>query len=121
MWLMLNKGFLSVVSKDCKPSELLVRARVKQHILNYFPEAKVTRTPGNDYLYRATIRRSDIAEVLAFEIGDVEYSNFKGSVRDQKLHDAYMNVWHAMARVQETPPYKGHRASDADSEGGTED
>ena len=27
MWIMTNNGYLSIVSKDCGPAELLVRAR----------------------------------------------------------------------------------------------
>ena len=33
MWICLNNAFLSVVSKDCRPDELLVRARRKGELL----------------------------------------------------------------------------------------
>ena len=44
MWIMLSDCFLSIVSKDCGPAELLVRARRAGDIEKVFPNAKVTRT-----------------------------------------------------------------------------
>ena len=43
MWIMMNNSFLSIVSKDCGPAELLVRARRAGDIERVFPDAKVTR------------------------------------------------------------------------------
>ena len=109
MWICLNNAFLSFVSKDCRPDELLVRARRKGVIELVFPDAKVERTPGNDYLYRARIKRQRIAEAMAVEVASIDYSNFKDSVRDNRLHSAYGRVWHAMAGLQEIPPYSSDR------------
>ncbi len=44
MWIMTNNSYLSIVSKDCGPAELLVRARRAGDIEKVFPDAKVTRT-----------------------------------------------------------------------------
>src|SRR5216683_7097861 len=52
MWIMTNDSYLSIVSKDCGPAELLVRARRAGDIEKVFPEAKVTRNTNSDYLYR---------------------------------------------------------------------
>jgi hypothetical protein len=41
----------------------------------------------------------------------ISYGNFKDSVRDRALHDAYLTCWHAMARTQDPPPYSGRRAT----------
>jgi len=38
MWLMFSDCFLSVVSKDCGPAELLVRARREGDIEKVFPD-----------------------------------------------------------------------------------
>jgi hypothetical protein len=43
MWIMTNNSYLSIVSKDCGPAELLVRARRAGDIEKLFPDAKVTR------------------------------------------------------------------------------
>ena len=46
MWIMHSDCFLSIVSKDCGPTELLVRARRNGDIEKVFPSAKVIRSTG---------------------------------------------------------------------------
>lgn len=105
MWLCLSDAFLSIVDKDCEPDELLVRARRDGDIEHVFPGAKVEVTLGNDYRCRARIKRADVAAALAQRVMDIDYSNFKGSVKDSKLHDAYMDVWSAIGKLQPGGPY----------------
>ena len=50
MWIMTNNSYLSIVSKDCGPAELLVRARRAGDIEKVFPNAKVTLQTDSDYL-----------------------------------------------------------------------
>ena len=57
MWIMTNNSYLSIVSKDCGPAELLVRARRAGDIEKVFPNAKVTLQTDSDYLYRAIATR----------------------------------------------------------------
>lgn len=104
MWLLLNDCFFSLVSKDCKRDELLVRARRKGDIEKVFPKAKVRRTPRADYLFRAAIKKSTIAEAMKNEIDRVTYPNFKDSVGDAALHGAYFRVWTALAGLQPGGP-----------------
>lgn len=105
MWICTNKAFLSIVDKAKTPGCLVVRARVAGHIEAVFPAAVVSRTPGNDYLFRAEISREDVAAALAEQARAISYSNFKDSVRNRQLHDAYFGVWTEMAQIQEVPPY----------------
>lgn len=105
MWICLNNAFLSIVSKDCQPDELLVRARVPGHIEAVFPKAKVKETIGNDYQFRAAIKRSDVADALVQQTESISYSNFKDSVRIKSLASAYSSVWGVMSRLQPVPPY----------------
>jgi hypothetical protein len=105
MWICLNDAFLSIVAKDCDRDHLLVRARRKGDIERVFPNAKVDRSPRGDYLYRSVILRADIAVALAEQVKNVDYNNFKDSVADDALHDAYLNTWVAMARLQPRRPY----------------
>ena len=120
MWICLKSAFLSVVHKDCQPDELLVRARVAGHIESVFPGAVVRRTYSTDYLFRAVVKREEVARALTEVVMDYQAPNFKNSVKDHTLHGAYNNVWSTMARLQETPPYspgprsgapKGQRAA----------
>lgn len=113
MWVMLNDAFFSIVSKDCARDELLVRARRKGDIEKVFPDAKVIRVTHADYLFRAVIRRDAIKDALAGEIGRITYDNFKSSVTDKPLHDAYLRVWSAMADIQIPAPYSAFHAAPA--------
>lgn len=105
MWLCLSDAFLSIVDKDCEPDELLVRARRDGDIERVFPGAKVEVTLGNDYRCRARIKRADIAAAMTQRIMGLGYSNFKGSVSDDQLHRAYMDVWSAIGKLQPGGPY----------------
>ena len=105
MWLCLRDSFLSIVAKDCGPTELLVRARRPGDIEKVFPDAKVTRNTGSDYLYRAVLPRDVVKQALAAMIDHIDYPNFKDTVEDRSLHAAYVGVWSAMAGLQHPPPY----------------
>lgn len=106
MWLMLNDAFLSIVKKDCPPDHLLVRARRPGDIEKVFGRrVKVTRQMDADYLYRGIVAREDVEEAMDREVGRIDYDNFKNSVEDRELHDAYLKVWTAMSEVQNPRPY----------------
>ena len=104
MWIMHSDCFLSIVSKDCGPTELLVRARRNGDIEKVFPSAKVIKDAGTDYLYRAVIPRDAVKQALALMVDQIDYPNFKDSVEDRSLHAAYVGVWCAMAGLQHPPP-----------------
>src|SRR5690606_27240430 len=108
MWVCLNNAFLSIVQPPeqqlCR-DVLLVRARRKRDMQKVFPTAKVKRTPGRDYLFRAEIDREEVQDALADLIAGIGYGNFKDSVRDDALHTAYNRVWSIMAGLQSLAPY----------------
>lgn len=100
MWLMTKTGFLSVVQKPDDKDTLTVRARAKGQIESIFPKAKVTTGKGTDYLYRAKIDRTEVAQAMHDQIMGIDYGNFKSAVDDQELHDAYLGCWSVMLRYQ---------------------
>lgn len=104
---MLSDCFVSIVSKDCGPDELMVRARRPGDIEKLFPGVIVTEYTASDYHYRAAIKKTAIKAALANEVDRVTYDNFKSSVDDYPLHNAYMRVWTAMASLQPQAPYSG--------------
>lgn len=113
MWIFMNDAMLSIVAHRTKPNHLLVRARKAGDIARVFPGTRETRTPGADYLYRAVVKREDVAGALFAEVLAIDYPNFKGSVQDRERHDAYMDVWRVMHRYQfdgERPPLVGDDA-----------
>lgn len=102
MWIMTNGGFLSVVDKgDDSGRTLLVRARRPGDIERAFPDATVQDGGGTDYRFRARIDREQVAQAVADQVRGISYGNFKGSVRDRRLHDAYMDVWGVMYGLQD--------------------
>jgi hypothetical protein len=76
---------------------------------------EVVTVPGRDYRFRAFIARRVIADTIASRLFHIDYGNFKGSVKDDALHDAYMKLCGVMADLLEIPSYgteprKGKRA-----------
>jgi hypothetical protein len=114
---MLSDCFLSVVSKDCARDEVMIRARRKGDIEKIFPNAKVSRYTKSDYLYRAAVKREYLKAALCGEVDRINYDNFKSSVTDTPLHNAYLRVWTAMSTLQEVRPYSdGNPALDFDQD-----
>lgn len=105
MWIFLNDAFFSIVQptdwKSHEPSpNLIVRSRFPDDIKRVFPDAKVSKTPNRDYLFRAVVNRELIAKKMAIEVSRIAYSNFKSSVQEDERHDAYSDVWTVMFRAQ---------------------
>lgn len=115
MWICLNNAFLSIVEpsgQDLNTGDyLLVRARRLGDIQSVFPDAKVEKRPERDYLFRALIPRQEVAAAIADQVRGITYDNFKASVKDDRLHNAYLTTWHTMARLQPTPPHSGRKKS----------
>jgi hypothetical protein len=111
MWIALNTGFLSIVTavpallpkaevkrlKD-EGAPMCVRARNPEHLAALFPGRKVYQWKGRDYPARIFIGKAALAEFVAQQVLNVDYGNFKSSVGDHPLHDAYMGVWSVMNR-----------------------
>jgi hypothetical protein len=101
MWICLNDAYLSIVAHRDKPDHLLVRGRRNGDIEKLFPTARVQVTPEADYRYRTVLPRQGVARVIGeYLVEGLDYSNFKASVRDDSLHDAYLRVWLTLAALQ---------------------
>ena len=100
MWIFLNNAFLSIVDKGGDGTTLLVRARKDGDIQCVFPDSQVKETPGNDYRFRARVNRDQVARAISDSVQGITYPNFKGSVKERRRHDAYMDVWSVMHRFQ---------------------
>lgn len=110
MWICLNNAFLSVVSDPAAPMNLLVRARREGDIEAVFGDAfPVVSLPRRDYRFRASIPRETVGAAIAQSLVNIDYGNFKDSVKDACLHDAYASVWGLMAQLQEYAPYSGKK------------
>lgn len=106
MWIILNDAFFSIVDKaGNRERDLVVRSRRADDIPKVFGVDAV-HSPHNDYAFRAEIPRASVASVIAQRITEIDYSNFKNSVDDPKLHDAYSDVWGDLYRLNEKPREK---------------
>ena len=96
-----NDGFLSIVKDYFNPENLLVRGRTERAIKNVFgANTAVAYTPSHDYGYRVSLPRDVVGEVLANRLASINYTNFKDSVKEPELHDAYTEFWQVMYEYQ---------------------
>lgn len=95
MWVCLNDGFLSAVQDRFNPDCVLVRARVKDHLRSTFPDRvdKIYQVPGSDYAWRIRIKKETWARFLVDRALDIDYTNFKDSVKDKRLKTMYTEFW----------------------------
>ena len=106
MWILMNDSMLSIARHKHQPGTLLVRARLTGDIERVFPSVQVIEGAGSDYRFRAALPESEVAEAINRRLLDIDYSNFKNSVREPKRHDTYFKVWDAMYQLQEQAKFK---------------
>lgn len=117
MWICLNKAFLSIVEpspadRKLHGDVLLVRARRPGDIQSVFGKAvTVEKRPERDYLFRTFLARDLVAQTISAQVSAIDYGNFKNSVKNNALHDAFARIWSVMAALQPTRPYSGTAAS----------
>ena len=100
MWIQFNNAFLSIVENREKTIELLVRARVKGDIEKVFPEADVFEDNNADYKYRAFISKAIVAEKIMLKVTEINYDNFKNSVKEIEKKKVYSNIWAELRKFQ---------------------
>ena len=95
MWICLNNGFLSIVQG--RNNLLLVRARKRPHLEAFLRDSvfmmDILHTPERDYHWRVELDRGAVARLLTRQIRNIDYSNFKDSVKEDELHDMYALWW----------------------------
>lgn len=107
MWIFAVEGFVSVVALKGTKDRLLVRGRVRQDVAHWAKltgERRVRETPLADYRWRYVTTRKRLAAALSkMMLKGIAYTNFKSAVGhdDPERARAYIEVWSAMARLQE--------------------
>ena len=116
MWICLNEAFISIVRKrepelaracgfPANTPGLVVRARRRQDLeylrARYAPGLVIVDRPGHDYPVGTMLRADTVAQMLADAVHDIDYRNFKDSVVDDRLHDAYARVWGVMLAIED--------------------
>jgi hypothetical protein len=109
MWIAMNNAFLSIVQPKAKDlpkperrlkSPMMVRARKANHLTAIFPDHRIYQWKGRDYPARVFVEREELASRIGAAILAIGYDNFKNSVKDDPLHDAYSAVWGVMFGYQ---------------------
>jgi hypothetical protein len=100
MWIQFNNAFLSIVENRENTTELLVRGRVKGDIEKVFPEADVFEDNNADYKYRAFISKAIVAEKIMLKVTEINYDNFKNSVKEIERKKIYGNIWVELRKFQ---------------------
>ena len=100
MWISLNDGFISAVQDSMAADGLVIRARRKDHLENIFPGLEIFTGIGTDYKYRVFIKKAEFAAILAQRAGEIDYTNFKNSVKNDDLHRLYARFWHLHSEFQ---------------------
>ncbi len=98
MWIGHLEGWLSIVKHRVEPGMLLVRARDADHIAHLWVHAYVEYTPEADYPYRAVISADEVADVVADQVVNIGYDNFKAHVTEPRLRRAFSQIWVTMLR-----------------------
>ena len=98
MWIFTSTGMLSVVAHRELEESVLVRARNPFHIGEMFPDVAVEETPNADYPSRAIIDRETFAKVMLDYSLNIDYDNFKNSIKENNFHDQCVQVWAIMMR-----------------------
>jgi hypothetical protein len=121
MWLVTTQGFYSAVAYRGRKRQLLIRARVRDDLVNLDRQlpgvsARITEEYPSDYAYRLRVSRKEWKRILAQLTDEVDYDNFKDAVKEKHGKDranAYMGVWSVLHRLQEPrwPRYRESRTT----------
>lgn len=112
MWIMTPFGFFSIVcAQDTKggphPTDMLVRARRLEHInaiQKYYNLPAIQKDGGTDYPYRITVPMHIVQDMIAKEVRDIHYTNFKDEAhrvgaKDKPYHQFLHSVWELGCRL----------------------
>lgn len=111
MWLCTTRGFFSAVEHRDDAALLLVRARVRDDLVQLraaLPREQWTRivaTPHADYPYRMVVARDLFAVTIArLVVEELTYDNFKAAVTDPHHERVYHEAWAVFRGLERLPP-----------------
>tara|TARA_B100001094_G_scaffold201103_1_gene195107 strand:+ start:3933 stop:4262 length:330 start_codon:yes stop_codon:yes gene_type:complete len=103
MWIVMNDSYISAVQDRNNKMNLVVRARVREDLENAFPSLKqdIIESTDSDYRFRLFMSKQFLCGVMNTKIMNIDYDNFKNSVKQNWRHDAYLAIWSIMYKVQQ--------------------
>ena len=94
MWVFTNHGFYSIVKIiDTNPEKFWIRSRRREHLNTFFSEERIIESYGSDYQYRVEISKDELSEIFSYLPQEIDYTNFKYSIKDKPLQHAAKLVW----------------------------
>jgi len=98
----MNDSFVSIVQDRNVPTQVAVRARVKEDLVSLFPQhiQNVITTDDSDYRFRLFLDKAYVSKIISDRVLDIDYDNFKNSVKQKWRKSAYMGIWQIMFQVQ---------------------
>lgn len=99
MWIMLNDAMFSIVADKTDDTKLVVRSRIEGSVESVFGVDEICTTNA-DYRYRAYIDKEEVANTISDKVFGIDYPNFKDSVKNQNLKNAYTSIWSILYRMQ---------------------
>lgn len=104
MWIAMNDSFVSLVRDTKDHDRLVVRSRTREDIEAFITklqcDAEIIETEDSDYRFRIFVYKIDVAEAMCDMVCDIDYPNFKDSVKDHWRKQAYTQIWYVMYMVQ---------------------
>ncbi len=127
MWIFTNYGFFSFTQSTYRPGFMQIRARDDRDLeelkRRHGLRGRIIETNVSDYRWRVLCRPATACRIVAVEMAQVDYSNFKNASEGPQAerHHDLMRVWGAMMDVQRrrvAAKYQadGYRISRADQE-----
>ncbi len=111
MWIFEPNGFFSIVENRDNPEEVIIRARFKTDLENLSKKvtfrSSIIKTLNADYHYRAFADKTIVANYLFNAALNIDYLNFKSTIKNANRHSLYLDVWDIMRKAQDDKPSKG--------------
>lgn len=95
------------------PTQVWLRARMREHLEDNFPGLEVTEHPGADYYFRAKVSKAWLAEQMTRLITDADITSHFKDVMAQRaakpkfgtISEVMYSVWNGAAKWQPFAPY----------------
>lgn len=83
MWIFTKNGFVSCVQHRENTDVIIVRARKREHLASFVGDqlaANIFTLEFSDYQYRIELPRATLQQLVAAQIDQLDYPNFKNSI-----------------------------------------
>lgn len=100
MWVVTNKGFASIVAHRTEKNVFIIRARNPEVFGDFFNKKEIVSTTDSDYRFRVFASKGKMHRFLSYCAEQVDYDNFKNSIKDKDVKDMAMKIWNAAYTLQ---------------------